>query len=129
MCYQEFVKEFGEDKEKIIFDAFYHTPVVFTENIVEGIQKLGFSIDVDLPSAFIAGVLVQEPDIIYHEENHTFELKGIKRALISRGIESDVAKASVIHEYGRRLKFYFRRGYCKKNYSSKLSCGRSILSD
>lgn len=107
--YSEVVNYFGS--EEIVYNAFLNVPIVVVDNCYDYAKENGFLnaqdnalvSDNDLKRS--AGVYLSEPVISYSD--NSFQLAGIKRAVLVTNFNADYSKATLIHELCHLIKGYY----------------------
>ena len=126
--YPEFIAYFGADKEPIIYEALYNTPILIGDNVYQ-ILKNNDMLDNDDGYAVSAADLkrssgaYQSKAIIDYEDNE-FKIKEVKRVVIvTKNYNNGFSKSPLIHELGHLIKSY----YNEYKIDNDLLIGRSGL--
>ncbi len=110
--YPEFINYFGLDKEPIIYEALYNTPIVIGDNVYQ-ILKDNDMLDegdgyvvtsADLKRA--SGVYKSIPILTF--ENNEFKITDVKRIVaLIKDFQGNFYKQTLIHELGHLIKSYY----------------------
>lgn len=115
--YDEFVREFGEDVEPIIYEAFLNTKVVSCDNIYlylksKGLldNQVGDSLVDERELRMATGVYHSYPILQYNEDKKEYTIVDVVRvvAINNLDLSKDYIKGALIHELGHMVKAFYK---------------------